>query len=44
MPNRDIYIITKSLLEQYSSSKNKIKEIGEEIIDSERIRKCYHSS
>ena len=30
-PDRDIYIITKSLPEQYSNSKIKIKEIGEEI-------------
>ena len=31
MPNRDIYIITKSPPEHYSISKNKIKAIGEEI-------------
>ena len=31
IPNRDIYIITKSPPEQYSSSQIKIKEIGEEI-------------
>ena len=29
--DRDIYIITKSPPEQYSNSKNKIKEIGDEI-------------
>ena len=31
MPERDIYIITKSPPEQYSNSKIKIKEIGDEI-------------
>ena len=31
IPNRDIYIITKSPPEQYSNSKIKIKEISEEI-------------
>ena len=31
MSNRDIYIVTKSPLEQYSNSKIKIKEIGVEI-------------
>ena len=31
IPDRDIYIITKSPLEQYSNTKLKIKEIGEEI-------------
>ena len=30
-PDRDIYIITKSIPEKYYNSKNKIKEIGEEI-------------
>ena len=30
-PDRDIYLITKSTLEQKSNSKIKIKEIGEEI-------------
>ena len=30
-PDRDIYRITKSAPEQYSNSKIKIKEIGEEI-------------
>ena len=31
MPNRDIYIITKSPAEHYSTSKIKINKIGEEI-------------
>ena len=31
LPNRDVYIITKSLPEQYANSKIKIKEIGEEV-------------
>ena len=31
IPNRDIYIITKSSLEQYSNSRIKIKEISDEI-------------
>ena len=31
IPDRDIYIITKSPPEQYSNSKNKIKEISDEI-------------
>ena len=31
IPNRDIYIITKSPPEQYSNSKIKIKEISDEI-------------
>ena len=31
IPNRDIYKIIKSPPEQYSNSKIKIKEIGEEI-------------
>ena len=31
MPDRDIYILTKSLPEQYSNSKFKFKEIGGEI-------------
>ena len=31
MPNRDIYIITKSPPEQYSNSEIKMKEIGEKI-------------
>ena len=31
LPNRDIYIITKSPPEQYSNSKIRIKEIGDEI-------------
>ena len=31
IPNRDIYIITKSPPEQYTNSKIKIKEIGDEI-------------
>ena len=30
-PNRDVYVITKSPLEQYSKSKIKTKEIGEYI-------------
>ena len=31
LPDRDICVITKSSPEQYSNSKIKIKEIGEEI-------------
>ena len=31
IPNRDIYVTTKSPLEQYSNCKIKIKEIGDEI-------------
>ena len=31
IPNRDIYIITKSPPEQYTNSKIKIKEISDEI-------------
>ena len=30
-PNRDVYIITKSPPEQYSKSKTKIPDLGEEI-------------
>ena len=31
IPNRDIYLKSKSPPEQYSNSKNKVREIGEEI-------------
>ena len=43
IPDRVMYIITKSPPEQYSNSKIKTKEISDEIKPSKRIRKRYHS-
>ena len=43
IPDRDIHIITKSPPEQYTNSKIKIKEIGDEIKTLNEYKKCYHS-
>ena len=43
MPDRDNYIITKSPPEQYTNSKIKIKEIGDEIKPLNDYKKRYHS-
>ena len=41
MPNRDIFIFTKTPPEQYSNYKIKIKKIGEESETFKRIRKRF---
>ena len=40
IPDRDIYIITKSPLEQYSNSKIKIKEISNEFKPLNKYENC----
>ena len=40
IPDRDIYIITKSPLEQYTNSEIKIKELGDEYKPLNECEKC----
>ena len=45
IPNRGIYVITKSPPEHYSNSLSKINKIGEEVesLNEYENAKCYHS-